>query len=72
MMVCKEFNLSGKIRIAEKVDNLYKREMIEAEDVKEFIRLLKEGIIGEEFEYYEHSVEWLKEIIDELAGEKLI
>jgi hypothetical protein len=71
MMVCKEFNLSGKIRIAEKVDNLYKREMIEAEDVKEFIRLLKEGIIGEEFEYYEHSVEWLKEIIDELAGEKL-
>jgi len=83
MMVCKEFNLSEcevsmEIGVRTNIPNIDKKVDIVAgdyfklEDVKEFIRLLKEEIIGEEFEYYEHSVEWLKEIIDKLAGEKLI
>jgi hypothetical protein len=36
--------LSDKIRIAQKVDNLYRREMIEAVEVKDFIKKLKEEI----------------------------
>jgi len=61
-MMNEEFNLSEKSRIGEGFNRIFYEE-----DVKEFIRLLKEKLHGvlEEYPGY------IKEI-DKLAGEKLI
>ena len=58
-----EFNLSDKIEnthFNEPID------MLKAEDVKEFIKELKEGI------HWQMDGEMVIDLIDELAGDKLI
>ena len=55
--IMEEFNLSDKIVM----------QAILIEDVKEFIKKLKEEL----FKYYGENNGWSKQIINKLAGEKL-
>jgi hypothetical protein len=70
-----EFNLSKKLTLAGEHYNphksFYDTEVFLKEDVKEFIRLLKEDIlfVGNN---QDTNVVWLLQRLDKLAGEKLI
>lgn len=72
-----EFNLSDKINYYNAGDALHREsQTIEIEDVKEFIRLLKEGIIR--FTQYDQTplgekaqIEDIYDFINKLAGDKL-
>lgn len=57
----KKFNLSEKAMKIHSVNGYHETNHYHEEDVKEFIRLLKEEI----------GKRWASEIIDKLAGEKL-
>jgi len=75
-MTTKEFNLSEKIKEDFNVDNQTMCEWLEIEDVKEFIRLLKEKIkhmsVDDSMDYYDNcNYADFEEEINKLAGEKL-
>ena len=70
-MKTKEFNLSDKII---EVDDYTNDEGIFIEDVKEFIRLLKEELrkrYNQKYDFNINDLEWALDKIDELAGDKL-
>ncbi len=56
-----EFNLSEKMKMHRYDSNFEKRYFLEEEDVKEFIRLLKEEL----------DANYIDRIIDKLVGDKL-
>lgn len=64
-----KFNLSEKVRLAE--HNAYGDKVIPLEDVKEFIRLLKEAY-SKKYDGCDDEVKALHREIDKLAGDKLI
>jgi len=74
-----EFNLSEKRRQVIDNDNEILRLVYSEEDVKEFIRRLKDELNSQEYEDYEYPAyqqffrpeNEIEKIIDKLAGEKL-
>ncbi len=64
-----EFNLSEKIDLDYSVYDM--EGVISTEDVKEFIKQLKEEISNPEMHLKKTDVEIILEEIDKLAGEKL-
>ncbi|NCD05877.1 MAG: hypothetical protein EOL97_07135 [Spirochaetia bacterium] len=68
----KEFNLSERINTYEwDDDGTSCEDVIPVEDIKVFIKLLKELANGYDLEYDEHRIAFYKEI-DKLAGKELI
>lgn len=64
-----EFNLSEKVSKAH--PTIIGGEIIDARDVKEFIRLLKEDILDGDDINSSVNIKWLLNNIDKLAGDKL-
>lgn len=70
-----EFNLSKRMKAYTSVSGSIRFDFFKEEDVKEFIRLLKEEVksnIAGSDKFYDDNPENLLDFIDKLAGDKLI